>query len=110
MISWTGCEVRYTLQPYALPTTVTQSIASVINEPWTSRGPSGFNVLPNDVHPLPKMAQEQRSSKSRKSGTRSIERSYSAKKKYMPLKPIKRGIKVWAMACVNTGCLIYFDV
>ncbi|KAH0816124.1 hypothetical protein GEV33_006667 [Tenebrio molitor] len=42
---------------------------SVINEPSTSRGPSGLNILPNDIHPLPKMGQEQRSSKSRKSGS-----------------------------------------
>ena len=41
----------------ALPTTVAQSLAS-----------SSFNILPNDIHPLPRMAQEQRSSKPRKSG------------------------------------------
>lgn len=50
-----------------LPTTVMHSLASV-SEPSTSRASSGFKILPNDIHPLPKMAQEQRSSKSRKSG------------------------------------------
>jgi hypothetical protein len=30
----------------------------------------------------------------------------TALKKYMHLKPIKRGSKVWAMACANTGYLI----
>lgn len=49
-----------------LPTTVTQFLAS-INEPSTSRTSSGFNIPPNEIHPLSKMAHEQRSSKPRKS-------------------------------------------
>lgn len=31
-------------------------------------------------------------------------------KQYMPLKPIKRGIKVWAAACSKTGYLLTFDI
>ncbi|XP_015375252.1 PREDICTED: piggyBac transposable element-derived protein 4-like, partial [Diuraphis noxia] len=31
-------------------------------------------------------------------------------KQYMPLKPIKRGIKVWAAACSKTGYLLQFEV
>lgn len=31
-------------------------------------------------------------------------------KQYMPLKPIKRGIKVWAAACSKTGYLLNFDI
>lgn len=31
-------------------------------------------------------------------------------KQYMPLKPIKRGIKVWALACSSTGYLLNFSV
>ncbi|CAH1954316.1 unnamed protein product [Acanthoscelides obtectus] len=51
----------------ALPTIIVpQSYLALVDEPLTSK--SGFNILPSDVHPLPKMAQEKRSSKSRKSG------------------------------------------
>ncbi|CAI6348589.1 unnamed protein product [Macrosiphum euphorbiae] len=31
-------------------------------------------------------------------------------KQYMPLKPIKRGIKIWAAACSKTGYLLQFEV
>ncbi|KAB0800404.1 hypothetical protein PPYR_06144 [Photinus pyralis] len=31
-------------------------------------------------------------------------------KQYMPLKPIKRGIKIWALACSKTGFLLKFSV
>lgn len=31
-------------------------------------------------------------------------------KQYMPLKPIKRGIKIWALACSSTGYLLRFSV
>jgi len=31
-------------------------------------------------------------------------------KQYMPLKPIKRGIKVLAAACSKTGYLLNFDI
>lgn len=31
-------------------------------------------------------------------------------KQYMPMKPIKRGIKVWALACAETGYLLNFSV
>lgn len=31
-------------------------------------------------------------------------------KQYMPLKPIKRGIKVWAACCAQTGYLLNFDI
>ncbi|CAH1099870.1 unnamed protein product [Psylliodes chrysocephalus] len=41
-------------QNNALPATVTQSLASV-NEPSTSKTSNGFNILSNDIHPLPKM-------------------------------------------------------
>lgn len=34
----------------------------------------------------------------------------STLKQYMPLKPIKRGFKVWAMACSQTGYLIDFKI
>jgi hypothetical protein len=30
-------------------------------------------------------------------------------KQYMPLKPIKRGIKIWAAACSKTGYLLQFE-
>lgn len=31
-------------------------------------------------------------------------------KQYLPLKPIKRGFKVWAICCAVTGCLVCLDV
>ncbi|XP_046391578.1 piggyBac transposable element-derived protein 4-like [Ischnura elegans] len=34
----------------------------------------------------------------------------STMKQYMPLKPIKRGFKVWLMCCAATGYLVSFDV
>lgn len=34
----------------------------------------------------------------------------STMKQYMPLKPIKRGFKVWAMTDSATGYLLSFDV
>ena len=34
----------------------------------------------------------------------------STLKQYMPLKPIKRGFKVWAIACATTGFLVGFEV
>ncbi|CAH1965849.1 unnamed protein product [Acanthoscelides obtectus] len=45
-----------------LPTIIVpQSYLALVDEPSTSK--SGFNILPSDVHPLPKVAQEKRSSK-----------------------------------------------
>lgn len=31
-------------------------------------------------------------------------------KQYMPMKPIKRGFKVWAISCAETGYLLDFDI
>jgi hypothetical protein len=31
-------------------------------------------------------------------------------KQYMPQKPIKRGLKIWALACSSTGYLLSFSV
>lgn len=31
-------------------------------------------------------------------------------KQYMPLKPIKRGFKVWVMACAVSGYMYSFDI
>lgn len=34
----------------------------------------------------------------------------SSMKQYMPLKPIKRGFKIWLMCCAVTGYIVAFDV
>ncbi|KAG8233747.1 hypothetical protein J437_LFUL003817 [Ladona fulva] len=34
----------------------------------------------------------------------------SSMKQYMPMKPIKRGFKVWVMCCAVTGFMVAFDV
>ncbi|CAK1585001.1 unnamed protein product [Parnassius mnemosyne] len=85
------------------------------NEQMPRRGETGFDKL-YKIRPLLDQINQRCQNNARNTRSQSIDESMvkfkgrSTLKQYMPLKPVKRGYKIWARADSKTGYLFHFQV